>query len=353
MLEHEAKRHFLDGRRLDESFLDIKLNDGDAADQLPRNELGKGRVGQRLFFTEDHEHFGNARFSAASSEPLQKAGDGIGRADVEDALDLSDINAELQRDRRAGDAFPFVLQFLLRFLADGGGEVAVVDIKDILVLAVACDLAKRCRHVFRLLAGVGEDDALFIFDTVVNVFVARVDRDGGFGIFRGGDLAVLSVVLNIEMLDGEADLVFRGGNGGNLRMSAAVARQPLLRLAEVTDRCGKPDTAGVIADDLGNAVELAEDLIASVGAHERVDLVDDDVAQSAEKTDDITVLIHEHAFEGFGRDLQNACGVFQKLILVRGGDVSVPMKDGNAAITQKRVNALKLIVDQAFQRSNV
>ena len=241
LLEHKAQGHFLDGRRLYESFFDIELDDGNAADQLPRNELGKGCVGQRLFFAEDHEHFGNARFSAASSEPLQKARDGIGRTDVENALDLSDINAKLQRDRRASDAFLFVLELLLRFLADGGGKVAVMDIKDVLVLAVACDLAKRCSHVFRLLAGVGKDDALFIFDAIVNIFVARVDRNGGLGVFRGGNLSVLSVVLNVEMLDGKAYLVFCGSDGGDLRISAAVARQPLLRLCEVADGCGKPD----------------------------------------------------------------------------------------------------------------
>ena len=32
-----------------------------------------------------------------------------------------------------------------------------------------------------------------------------------------------------------------------------------------------------------------------------------------------------------------------------GGNVAVPMKNGNSAVAQKRVDALKLVVDQAFQ----
>ena len=65
------------------------------------------------------------------------------------------------------------------------------------------------------------------------------------------------------------------------------------------------------------------------------------------------MLVHQHTFEGFGCDLQNARGIFQQFIFVRGGDIAVPMKDGNAAVTQERVDALKLVIDEAFQRRDI
>ena len=45
----------------------------------------------------------------------------------------------------------------------------------------------------------------------IDIFVAGVDLDLRFGIFRRRDLAALCVVLNIKMLDGKTDLVFCGG----------------------------------------------------------------------------------------------------------------------------------------------
>ena len=53
---------------------------------------------------------------------MQKSRYGIGCAYVENALDLTDVDAELQRDRRASNTVFFGLQLLLGFFADGGGK---------------------------------------------------------------------------------------------------------------------------------------------------------------------------------------------------------------------------------------
>ena len=127
-----------------------------------------------------------------------------------------------------------------------------------------------------------------------------------------------------------------------------MAGEPFAGQLRIADGSGKPDPARMVADDFPYSVQLTKNLVAAVGAHQGMNLVDDDVPQSAEKPNDIGMTVHEHALERFRRDLQNARRIFYQLVFMRGGNVSMPMENRNAAVRKQCVDSFKLVVDKAF-----
>ena len=143
------------------------------------------------------------------------------------------------------------------------------------------------------------------------------------------------------------------GDFGRKCGSVRAARQKFGRFLHVADRGRKPHAARIDAREPGKPLDQAERLRAAVAAHERVDLVDHDEAQVAEKPHEVAVLSDEQRFERFGRDLEHAARALQKLLLARVRHVAVPGPDGNAARFGHGCETLELVVDERLQGRDV
>ena len=99
--------------------------------------------------------------------------------------------------------------------------------------------------------------------------------------------------------------------------------------------------------------QLADDLVAAVGAGQGVYLVDDHEPQVSEQPQDVVGAVDEHGLQRLRRDLQDARRAIQQAFLVGHGDIAVPARDRDAAHIQQLVQAGELIVDQALQGRDI
>ena len=84
-----------------------------------------------------------------------------------------------------------------------------------------------------------------------------------------------------------------------------------------------------------------------------MDLVKDDVPKVSEQPDNVVVPVHQHTFKRFRGYLKYSLRVAQSLVLVGHCNVPVPVKHRDAAHVKKLVKPRKLVVDKAFQRSDI
>ena len=90
------------------------------------------------------------------------------------------------------------------------------------------------------------------------------------------------------------------------------------------------------------ALNKAERLPASIAAHKRMDLVDDDVAQIAEHARNRHVLMDQERLERLGRNLQDTARLFDELCLVRLRNVAMPVPDGDVGFFAEVVEAVRM-----------
>ena len=140
---------------------------------------------------------------------------------------------------------------------------------------------------------------------------------------------------------------------GRDTFSPVCAAQPCRRYRKIADRRGETDPTGLMPDGAGKPRDLTEHLCTAVGADQRVNLVDHDIAQIREQTRQVVCTVHQHGFERFRCDLQDPGGIFQKFGLLRRTDVSVPARQGNARCVEHLLHTQKLVVDQRFQRRDI
>ena len=148
-----------------------------------------------------------------------------------------------------------------------------------------------------------------------------------------------------------ADLPFL--KGGDVHGDARVPGQPIGGNGGVTDGGGQTHAAGGMADEVAQAGELADDLIASIRPREGMDLVDDHVAEIAEEPRHVVGTVHEHGLQRFGGDLQDARGLLQELLFVGLRHVPVPSRHADARQIQKLLHAAELVVNEGLQRADV
>ena len=255
-------------------------------------------------------------------------------AGLHDALQPSDVDAELQRDRCAGDSVDLlVLHLRFRFLADGGRQVSVVDEEDVRFSAMLGNLPHRCGDILRFLAGIGEDQTFFVLDAVVHIFKSGIEHGAGIGLLRMLHCVfglVVAVILNIEMLHAEPPAVFLSADDRCIGFASGAGTEPVYGNRQIADRCRQTDAARMVTDQPSEPAELTDDLVAAVGTRQNVDFIDDDIPQVGKQTDDVVGAVHQHRFQRFRRDLQNALRVLQELIFVGCRNVTVPVRNGNA-----------------------
>ena len=99
------------------------------------------------------------------------------------------------------------------------------------------------------------------------------------------------------MLHGDTPHAARLLKAGDDAVASRPLRQEGARAFRVPDGGRKADAPGPHARHARKTLDKAERLPATVAAHERVDLVDDHIAQVAEHTRDCHVLVDQECLE--------------------------------------------------------
>ena len=194
-----------------------------------------------------------------------------------------------------------------------------MDQKIVRVAAQFGDLPECGAEVFGFLARIGEDQRPLALHAVVHKGIARV-VDGGSGgggrrILRLGCL-FLAGVLHVEMLQPQPPAQRALRKGWNVGCPPGTGRQPGCGFFGVADGCGQPHATWMPPEHAPDAGKLAENLVATVRAGQRMDFVDDDKAQVTEQARDVVAPVDEHRLQRFRRNLQDAARAFQQLFLM-------------------------------------
>ena len=107
----------------------------------------------------------------------------------------------------------------------------------------------------------------------------------------------------VEVLHGDTPHATRFLKTGDNAVASRSLREKGARTLGVTDGGRKADAAGLHACHAREALDKAERLPAAVAAHERMDFVNNHIAQVAEHTRDRHVLMDQERLERFRRNL--------------------------------------------------
>ena len=300
--------HPAGARRLHETLLEVELHQRDALEKIPWNGFREHRARLGVLLAHDEPHLRRRPAPPGAAQPLQEAGDGERRVDVEGAFQASDVNAQFEcgggADRHERIV---VLHLLLGAFAVGGREVPVVDEEALWLVVHLAVLPKLLADGLAFLAGVGEDEALLaagVLEDVADAGIRRLRR-GVCGLLQDGGRG----------LGRRRTGLWSCGLRGLVRLRAAVVevlhRQPpgLLAAVELRDDgaapasgcqelpCGngiadggrKADASRPAARQPAEPFDEAEGLEPAVAAQQRVDFVNDDKAQVSEERGDLGV----------------------------------------------------------------
>ena len=157
----------------------------------------------------------------------------------------------------------------------------------------------------------------------------------------------------VEVLHGDTPHAARFLKTRDNAVASRSLREKGTRALGVADGSRKANAAGLYAGHARQALNKAERLPASIAAHKRMDLVDDDVAQIAEHARNRHVLMDQERLERLGRNLQDTARLFDELCLVRLRNVAMPVPDGDVGFFAEVVEADELIVDERLEGANV
>ena len=315
-----------------------------------------------MILAHDEPHLGRRAAPACASHPLQKARDRKRRVDLKGALQSADVDSQLQR-RRGADTHQraVILHLLLGALAVGSREVAVMDQKAVGLAVCFAVLPQMLADRLAFLAGIRKDQAFF---------AARVLKDiahpgvgclwGGIGrrFFRRSLQERLLALVSLrrggeEMLHREPPDLSAAVKPRDDRAPVAACCEEFSRQRGVADSRGQSDAARTAGGETAQPLDQTEGLAPSVGAQQRMDLIDHDEAQVAEQGGYLHVLVDHQRFQRLGRDLQDAPGLFQQAALLRLRDVAVPARHGNARLLAQLGEPAELVVDQRLERRDI
>ena len=177
-----------------------------------------------------------------------------------------------------------------------------------------------------------------------------------FGLLRTRALESPLLCLGtrvVEVLHGDAPHATRFLKTGDNAVASRSLREKGTRALGVADGGRKANAAGLHACHAREALDKAERLPAAVAAHERMNLVDDDVAQVAKHARDRHVLMDQERLERLGRNLQDTARFFDELSFVRLRDVAMPVPDGDVGLFAQVIETDELIIDECLEGADV
>ena len=181
----ETVRQAIKPGRLHPTAFHIQLDERDALNEFPRDDIRRHITRLRRILTHDEPHFLRLVASAGASHALEERGDGEWRVDLERAFEPADVDAQFEGRRRdGGHAAVLVLHLLFGTLPDGRRKVAVVDEEAVRLMPYLAVLAQGGGHGFGFLAGIAEYEAFAATRVFEDVADARVS--GLWGGVRGG-----------------------------------------------------------------------------------------------------------------------------------------------------------------------
>ena len=348
--------------RLHKAILDIELYQSDPLDQKPRDQFRQHSSRFGVVLTHDKPHLGRVASAACPAHALQETGHRKRRVDLECSLQLSDIDAEFQRRRRAyRHQRIIILHLLFRALSVGRREISVMDEKALRLVIVLAVLPQVLAYRFAFLAGVGEDKTLFppgmlenVAHTGIRLIRCGICRRFFRRCFHCDRSSFVGLRIRIEkMLHRKPpDLFARIKSGDNSR-SPAAGCQKFARRLRISYGCGQTDPSGIASGQSAHALDQAECLHTAVSPQQRMDLVDHNEPQIMKERRDLHVLVDHERFQRFRRDLQDARGLLHQLPLLGLRDVSVPAIDSNSLLLAQLVQTPELVVDQCLERCDI
>ena len=239
-----------------------------------------------------------ARRAPAAPEALAQRGDRVRGADLPDAHDAADVDAELQRRRadRRDRALP-VLEHPLDVVPQLPRQRSMVReelVRDALGVAAP---AEEVGEGLDVGPAVGEDEVVRAAQGS-----EQVVRDGGQ---RAGVPRHVALQLEPELAAVVARL-----DAPDRRPVAGP--QELAGPVEIAERGAQREPRDPAADDQLEAVQQALQLGAALRADERVQLVDDDVREAGEHVAQSGPAEDEQRLERLRRDEQDSLGPFEK-----------------------------------------
>ena len=145
-------------------FLKVQLDQGDSLNQFPRDSLREQIPRLGVLLPHDKPHFLGLAPPAGPAHPLKEGGNGKRRVDLESPFQLSDVNSKLQRRGRTGcDGGVLLFHRLLRGLAEGNGQIAVMNHEAVRLVRSFAVLAERGGDSLALLPGIAEYQAFSAF----------------------------------------------------------------------------------------------------------------------------------------------------------------------------------------------
>ena len=215
------------------------------------------------------------RPAARSAQPLEEGGDGAGSVDLDDAVEVADIDSQLQRARGDDDTVAALGERLLGTPALVEGERAVGD---------ECPSAGSMElggQRFDTSTAVAEHQSLF----------ATIER--------GHHLGRVADAPDVVELGGRrpARVAARSNHPA---WSRRVRGKPLEECVRVADGRGKTQTLDLTSGEAADPLQDREQMPAAIVTGERVQLVDDDGLEIAEKHTRFRAGRDEHDLDRLG-----------------------------------------------------
>jgi hypothetical protein len=227
------------------------------------------------------------------------------------------------------------------------------------LVRIAVAFARAAQQVgvkLDLPAAVRKDQIVRAAQRLVHV-IRDIDRAAGHDVFETG---VLDIGLEVNArrlldiaLDQNLQFLARAARFDDLHVLRRARPQKFCGETHVAERRRQADARHTARAYALDALHQRLQLHAALGADERVQFVDDDIAQRAERRRQRRAARDEHRFERFGRDQQHACGLLQKALLAARRYIAMPAGDGNLQCFAQIVEPRALIVDQRLQRTDV
>jgi hypothetical protein len=262
LVEEDRPAAVLRGDVLDPSGA-RELDEGDRLDDAVGRLAEEGSVG------------GLTGATSGAAHALQEGADGVGGLGLEDAVEVADVDAELERGGADDAGVGALIKAFLGDLPLLAGDGAVVDEHG--GAGAAHVLGDGLGHAARL----AEEQAL---------------RALGDPRRLAGDLCERGAVRDEQLAAARLP-----GGIDDARVAPRRTAQPGEDVGRVADGRAQADALQVVSRDAREPLDDAEHVRAAVGAGERVDLVDDDDPQVVKQCGCVDPLRDEHDLERLGR----------------------------------------------------